>query len=137
MDQHKEYRIRIEQDDPIESPRDWDNLGTMVCWHRRYNLGDIQPAEPPDQYFAKIRSDIISLPLFLYDHSGITMNTTGFSCPWDSGQVGWIYITKEKARAEYGWKRITAEREQQIIDALKAEVAVYAQYLEGDVHGFI
>jgi len=23
-----------------ESPREWDNVGTMVCSHRRYNLGD-------------------------------------------------------------------------------------------------
>ena len=28
---------------------------------------------------------MVILPLYLYDHSGITMNTTGFSCPWDSG----------------------------------------------------
>jgi hypothetical protein len=26
--------------------------------------------------------------LFLYDHSGITISTGRFSCPWDSGQVG-------------------------------------------------
>ena len=30
---------------------------------------------------------MVILPLYLYDHSGITMNTCGFSCPWDSGQV--------------------------------------------------
>ena len=37
---------------------------------------------------------MVILPLYLYDHSGITMNTCGFSCPWDSGQVGWIYADK-------------------------------------------
>ena len=34
------YTGRITQDEYAESPRDWDNLGTMVCFHRRYNLGD-------------------------------------------------------------------------------------------------
>ena len=24
------------------NPREWDNLGTMVCGHRRYDLGDEQ-----------------------------------------------------------------------------------------------
>ncbi len=35
------------------------------------------------------------------------MNTTGFSCPWDSGQVGWVFVSKKKVREEYGVKRIT------------------------------
>ena len=26
------------------------NLGTMVCWHRRYSLGDEQPSESPDEW---------------------------------------------------------------------------------------
>lgn len=26
-------RVKIESDDNPTSPRDWDNLGTMVCWH--------------------------------------------------------------------------------------------------------
>jgi hypothetical protein len=76
------------------------------------------------------------LPLYIYDHSGITMNTTGFSCRWDSGQVGFIYATKEKIRAEYGWKRLTKKRLQQIQDILDGEVKTYDQYLTGDVYGY-
>ncbi len=34
------YRLKIYQDDNTDSPRSWDNLGTMICFHRRYNLGD-------------------------------------------------------------------------------------------------
>jgi hypothetical protein len=34
------YLIEVEQDDNTESPREWDNLGTMICFHSRYNLGD-------------------------------------------------------------------------------------------------
>ena len=51
----------------------------------------------------KLLKDIVFyLPLYLYDHSGITMNTGGFSCSWDSGQMGWIYATKEDIQKEYG-----------------------------------
>jgi hypothetical protein len=34
------YEIQIIPDSDPESPREWDNLGTMICQHRRYNLGD-------------------------------------------------------------------------------------------------
>ena len=45
----------------------------------------------------------VILPLYLYDHSGITMSTSVFSCPWDSGQVGWIYAEKKKLIEETGY----------------------------------
>jgi len=32
--------LTIEQDEYSESPREWDNLGIMVCKHKNYNLGD-------------------------------------------------------------------------------------------------
>ena len=45
-----------------------------------------------------------SLPLYLYDHGGITMSTNPFSCPWDDGgQVGWIYASKQKFIDETGY----------------------------------
>ena len=36
----KKYELKIVQDTDPESPRTWDNLGTMVCFHKRYELGD-------------------------------------------------------------------------------------------------
>lgn len=45
----------------------------------------------------------VILPLYLYDHSGITMNTSGFHCNWDSGQVGWIYASKKTFIDETGY----------------------------------
>jgi hypothetical protein len=78
----------------------------------------------------------ISLPTFLYDHSGLRMSTGRFSCPWDSGQVGFIYVSREKVREEYGWKVITKKREEKIRGYLRDEVKVYDQYLTGDVYGY-
>ena len=74
------------------------------------------------------------LPLYLYDHSGITMNTTGFSCPWDSGQVGWIYATGEDVVKEYG--SITPETLEKTKDLLQGEVKYYDHYIRGDCYGF-
>ncbi len=111
----KGYRLRVFVDDDAESPRNWDNLGRMVCSHRRYDLGD-EKASNTELYSSWEEwletevlepnggeDEVVALPLYLYDHSGITMNTTGFSCPWDSGQVGWIYCTKKRFREETGY----------------------------------
>ena len=69
------------------------------------------------------------LPLYLYDHSGITMNTTGFSCPWDSGQVGWIYADRRRIEAEYG--KVTPETVEKARQVLEGEVKSYDYFLTG------
>ena len=135
----------IHRDEHAESPRDWDNLGTMICHHRRYNLGDKHKLDFSNcsswkDNEAVIRKeygkDCIMLPLYLYDHSGITMNTTGFSCNWDSGRVGTIVVSREKARKELQKKVITEKVKNQILEYLKGEVETYDKYLTGEVYGY-
>ncbi|SNS23209.1 hypothetical protein SAMN05446037_1006135 [Anaerovirgula multivorans] len=175
--ENENYILRIERYDDAESPREWDNLGTMFCWHSRHVLGDKhnyydhraflesfvrellqveQLAEPTSvsglfkveqrgnkydvidvslkytrcstknltlarelalNYAAEelteyatdaellsiISEYAVILPLYLYDHSGITMSSSPFSCQWDSVQVGWIFCTKERFREETGY----------------------------------
>jgi len=126
--ENEKARLAIMIEEYPRNPREWDNLGTMICWHSRYSLGDEHNYKTPqDFYFAMaeeimgdtrkveemteeeikdfvLESDeLVILPLYLYDHSGITMNTTGFSCPWDSGQVGWIYALKKWFRDATGY----------------------------------
>lgn len=75
----------------------------------------------------------IHLPLYLYDHGGITMSTSSFSCPWDSGQVGFIFVSKEKAKKEFEGDD---EWEKKAIRSLVAEVNTYDDYLTGNIYGF-
>ncbi len=35
-----DYLIEIFPDYEPESPREWCNLGKMICFHKRYDLGD-------------------------------------------------------------------------------------------------
>lgn len=129
------WTINVRQDeDPINPREDFDHIGTMVCWHRRYNLGDKHEfGDVHDfQEFVAENPYILTLPLYLYDHSGITMNTTGFSCPWDSGQVGVIYVTKERAIEEWG-----EDWEDKALACLKSEVEEYDDYLRGNVWGYV
>lgn len=133
-----DYTIEIYRDDMFtdDSPRSWCNLGTMVCWHNRYVLGDENPMQSPENYLQALEECII-LPLYLYDHSGITINTTGFSCPWDSDQVGFIYVSKDDIRKEYNWKYITHKRINQVEEYLRNEVKTYDDYLTGNVYGYV
>tara|TARA_B100000963_G_scaffold360444_1_gene391346 strand:- start:5676 stop:6257 length:582 start_codon:yes stop_codon:yes gene_type:complete len=132
--------LKVEQDTfPLNPREDWDNLGNMICFHNNYTLGDYELSKeykPEDYYKLKKRKDVVILPLYLYDHSGITMNTTGFSCPWDSGQVGFIYVTHETIRKEFGVKRVSKELREKVKGYLKGEVNVYDQYITGDVYSF-
>ena len=76
----------------------------------------------------------VILPLYLYDHSGITINTTDFSCPWDSGQLGWTYATHTEVEKEYG--EITPETLLKAKNLLQSEVEIYDLYLTGQSYGF-
>jgi len=142
--------VKIYRDEDAESPREWDNLGTMVCWHRRYHLGDeitwkYITGRPhfgsPDEFREWLETSegkgAIVLPLYLYDHSGITMSTGPFSCPWDSGQVGWIYATRETIRKEYSAKRITKKLRTKVVEVLQGEVKTYDEFLTGQVYGYV
>jgi hypothetical protein len=127
--------LKIHADGDSESPRQWDNLGTMVCWHDRYVLGDERPGGSPDGYFDD-EEPFVRLPLYLYDHGGITMSTGPFSCPWDSGQVGWIYVTLDQVKKEFGVKAVNGAIKKKVIACLESEVRVYDQYLRGAVWGY-
>lgn len=183
---YKGYHIIIEQDiDLFESPRGWENLGTMVCWHRNYTLGDEQPKDDPIEFMQSLLADnyakeieqskdciewmksvysfgfvdddvytFISnrlqsqtielfekyyyvLPIYAYEHSGITISTNRNGYPfndrWDSGQLGFIFVDKEEARKEY--KGIYGDDE--ILDLLEMEVRIYDDYLTGNVYGYM
>ncbi len=128
-----------------ESPREWNNMGTMVCFHQRYRLGDKHEYDARDYNgwddFGNtlLETDYpggVILPLYLYDHSGITMNTTGFSCTWDSGQVGFIIASAEKIRENFMAKRITKKVRERALALLVSEVNVYDQYIRGEVYGY-
>lgn len=135
-----EYRgqeIEIHQDEnPFDVRKEFDNLGKMLCFHGRYNLGDEHSFDLAETKEIYNDENNIALPLFLYDHSGITMNTTGFECKWDSGQVGIIFVTKKAVRKEYNWKRISKERLTKIYSYLKNEIDTYDDYISGNVYGY-
>tara|TARA_R110002124_G_scaffold128157_9_gene288615 strand:+ start:23309 stop:23944 length:636 start_codon:yes stop_codon:yes gene_type:complete len=155
-------KVKVVVDSFPASPRDDSGLGTMVCEHSRYDLGDkdglYEAVNFVEECFSERQLEnmgfdrtclksvenalvfsgkALVLPLYLYDHSGITMRTTPFSCPWDSSKVGFIFYSFADMRKEFGYLRINHSRKMFVNKQLKSEVEVYSQYLEGDVWGLI
>jgi hypothetical protein len=142
MDSIEEYRLgdevlRVYADEDPQSPREWDNLGKIIGWHKRYKIGDENHFSTPDDFYAWLKTHpSIVLSLHMFDHSGLMFNTTGFSDPWDSMQVGYIYAELSRVRSEYCKKRISKKTVELVRRELQSEVEIYSQYVNGEVYGF-
>jgi len=151
---YRGFKIDLLTDCDAANPRtEWDNLCTMICWHRRYNLGDKHEFADSDEFQAWVKEEeyvpgksIFLQPLYLYDHSGITISTKPFSDSWDSGQIGWIYLTAHRFKDECARphnkrlvkiKHITAEDRIRAFTYLENEVETYDQFLTGQVYGYM
>jgi hypothetical protein len=75
----------------------------------------------------------VFLPLYLYEHGGITISTKPFSCPWDSGRVGFVHVTRERAREEWGDGPDAVESAR---ECALAEVAEYDNFITGQAYGY-
>lgn len=142
--------VEIHYDECPESPRDmYDNVGTIVHWHRGYDLGeDVRSIlEDPrmhslayfERYLSLCRDAAIILPISMLDHSGVTIwvaarrgEESQFDPGgWDSGQVGYIYCTREQVREEWGGDLDKAE------SYLRGEITEYDAYLRGEVYYYV
>lgn len=138
------YTVKyVAVDETPEDPRvNWSNCGKMTMMHDRYDLpeeagiGDIDFKGWTDMKatLVKDKKATVILPIYMYDHSGVTINTTGYSCPWDSGQVGFIYATDEGIKEYYGVDKITPVIRKQARAMLENEVKAYDQFLTGDIY---
>jgi len=145
---HRGFDIKLYQDDNPFDPREDDNLGTMVCFHRRYDLGDKHDLKSGDfggwadirEHLVEQEEAVVILPLYLYDHSGITMSTVRnypFNDRWDSMTVGFIYASRDTILKEYGVKRISKQLKDKVERLLDGEVGTYDDYLTGNVCGYM
>ena len=108
----------------------------------RFRHGPKTEERAIDEAMQKVISEkYLMLPLYLYDHSGLAMSTESFSgraphAEWDSGQVGWIYVSKEDALKEFDADKMTGAIRQKADALMRSEVAAYDSYLHGECYGF-
>ena len=155
--------VKIYPDENPENPReDEGNLTEMVCFHRRYNLGDKDHGFNGDKDHGfnqkdfttwdglqkgiiKKHNPFIILPLWMLDHSGLTISTTDeffrqMYMGMDHGRIGWVFISRQKALEAFSAQSVTKKYLEKNLktlqDVLQAEVKVYNQYLRGDVYSY-
>ena len=155
----RKLRLVIEQDEFPEDPRSWDNLETMLCCHREYHLGDCNSNKETEEQLAEIcrkygksdeeidemtfaeevqfildQDNVCGLPLWLYDHSGISISTERI-CQWDSSLVGLIFVEKDFfiehtcITNEENWKK-------EAKGMLEDKIEVYNHFLQGNVYAW-
>jgi hypothetical protein len=119
--------------DPNPQPYDGDTVSQIAYMKSsRYTLGtEAVNHERMDEIRDGIEDGTyIGLPVFAYVHGGATIRAgSGFSCPWDSGQSGFVYCDREQALSEF-------KTEEAVIECLKAEVKLFDAYLTGEVYGY-
>ena len=138
-EQYQGHTIEVDYDsDPI-SPREDDNICVFHIAHRNYSFGDknYNSFESIEEARKQaLRNKDIVLPLYMLDHSGITISLSPFSCPWDSNQVGFVQIPREKMIKEFSKKNFTKALKQKGLDIAKLEVKVLDNFIRGEVYSY-
>ena len=150
--EYKNHTVEIHVDESPESPRQQDNLGTMVCFHNCYSLGDkghgykhgdFSGFEELYQQIMKDHRPAAIVFIYMMDHSGISISSDAQdfrvwdSEGWDWGQIGFAFVSREKVLKKYGKKELSVKIKQKALSALLLEIETYNQYLQGEVYGFV
>jgi len=140
--------LGVEYCEWAESPREWDNLTKCIFFgtyshvgdKHNYNSNDYNGWNEMEQDIIKREQPVIIKKVYMYVHSGATISLEPFACPWDSGVLGFVIITKEDLKKEYNWKVITKKRLESVLEninnVLKGEIEVLDAYISGEVYEF-
>lgn len=149
---YKGYEINIYPDYYCESPREWDNLGTIFYACRNYSIGekDLTKLYPEASNWNEVcklllkdYNPCVILPVFMYDHSIQRFKVGSFQgllpqghAEFDSGQIGFILVEKKKVREEYSCKRISKKLKTRIENCLRSEIETLDEWSSGQVYGY-
>ena len=133
--------IIVEIDPEPDNPREFGAFGKIISFHGKYDIGDKHDVRHRDfedwdgleNHLRRNCGALIALPLYLMDHSGISISTADFGCRWDSGQIGFIYADRDVITRAFNISRMTKKNIERVTAALEEEVKIYDQYLRGDV----
>lgn len=111
-------------------------------------LGEI--AEGPDSIFmaaswyesafsdlvmqAVVDDGVVILPVYMLDHGGVSYSVGSFNDPWDSGQVGYIYMDPTSPAVEACYGKDNMPDRELAVKELAGEVEDYDNYVNGRVY---
>lgn len=125
-----------------ENPiRDWDHIADVMLIHRYRGLATLDD-DPRDYSIREISERYaldggLALPIFAYDHSGVSFSTSNdypYNDPWDAGIAGIAYVSPEKARAEWGENLTPQELREKCRDSIKSLVSLMNAVAAGECY---
>lgn len=136
--EHEGVAVKIVYDDDPISPREDCTRGTTIAaWHRRYDIGDegfnyrnLPQLDSPDElerWLCEECGAIVVKPLYLFEHSCERLSLAPFDDTWDSGQVGFIFVTQQHLDDTGG----------QAEPMMAADVDEYNSFLSGEAYGYV
>lgn len=142
------YTIEIAYDLSCpESPRSWDNIGTILGWDDRLASADENPYRDPQQWLEDMLPDhpnptVADLPgvcktIRLYDHGGVAYyHTETLNIGWDWRTYGYSYVSDEKLVKEGIVDKDGRPDHEWANTILDLELETYQQWAEGDIWQF-
>ena len=158
MNLQKQLVVTVDYDEWFESPREWENLGTLYTWESGYYspdrhnysdvleflgelLGETLVEKIHNQYndTNSFMDDIskrtdklgyILYPVSKYEHS-LVQYFLGVSSGWDTGTVGVIFAEKKKICSWFNVKKVTQKVRQNVIQNFESELEIYTDYANG------
>ncbi len=136
-EEYKGYEIKISQDTDAEDPIEYMDHLKIVAFHSRYNIGHEHDFSDPEDLDKEIKETrALELPVYMFDHGDISLSTGPFGCPWDSGQVGKVYMERDTILREFGVKRITAKVRDRVYSMMESAISCYSKWISGEFCSF-
>lgn len=141
--------------DPLNPRDDWDCfISRFATFHGSYDLGDAdtvdgwrecETAADVCKWAADNYGATVVLPLFLLDHSGLSIRAgdsmdrlastnrfVGDEGGWDTSAIGFVFDDADRCKRA-GWEVSNGPVENTVAQ-LRGDVEVFDQYLTGDVY---
>lgn len=109
---------------------DFDKLCTAV------KIDEFYSEEMKEYLFNRLSKTFIFLKVYKYEHGCISFSTSPFSCNWDIGLVGLIFVSKKYVLKEYGAKIVSKKLRNFVENVLKTEVETYNNFVNNYCVGF-
>lgn len=161
MNKKEKLVVKFGYEETPESPRYWDNIGTIYTWERSYISPDKSHYSSMEEFIESVLGDnslerlrdrntnVVSLfediskqfdkkgyilyPVSRYEH-GMVKYYMGATEGWDTGTVGVIFAKKEKIYEEFGVKKISKKIRENVEKNFEGELEEYTDYANGDVY---
>ena len=131
--------LHLDDDGDQESPLEWNEWLIWANFERNYTSHS-EYADPEEAMADAKENGYLIFNLYRFEHGAVAYKvgeSNPFSCPWDSGQVGYVFVDKAKARKEWMWQRISKKRLDQLEQTVRNICETFSAWANGEIYGYI